>query len=411
MKVLFLSYNGLLEPILPSQALPYLKGLTGSDYEFILLTYEKKKDLDRVGAAAIKELKEGLKQDGIEWYHLRYHKSPPVLSTIFDLIVGSLKTFFLIKSAHVKIVHVRGVTPGVIMIMLSKLLRVKILFDMRGLLAEEYVGGGMWKTDSLQFRLVKRAEKKLLTIADAVTVLTQKHFDLNRSLDYLEKRNIPMEVIPCCVDTTKFDYEESSGIGLRDSIGLKNKFVLMYPGKLGSFYYIDEMIAFFGSMIKMIPEAVLFVVTNDDPKIVIDRTEALNIPKDKVFIKTNVAFDKMPSYMRLADTGIFFINPYNKFGSSPIKMGEFLASGVPVIINPGVGDTEELVRVNRVGVVVNKFDEKDFKLAVDELLNLKKEGENLRARCRDTAKKHLSKDEAIIKYAEIYKVLSSAESQ
>ena len=80
---------------------------------------------------------------------------------------------------------------------------------------------------------------------------------------------------------------------------------------------------------------------------------------------------------------------------------------MPVIINPGVGDTEELVRTNRIEVVVNKFSEKDFKLAVDGLLELRKEGEDLRKRCRDTAKRYLSKDEAVMKYAKIYDILGS----
>jgi len=408
MNILFVSYNGLLEPILPSQAIPYLKGLARRGYEFTLLTYEKKKDLDRAGHAGVRELKEGLKEEGIEWRYLRYHKNPPILSTLFDLLIGALRAFFIIKSRHVKIIHVRGITSGISILMLSKALRVKILFDMRGLLAEEYVGGGMWKEDGLPFRLVKKAEKKLLVICDAVTVLTQKHLDLNRSFDYLTKRNIPMEVVPCCVDTSKFNYDDFNKPGLRESLGLEDNFILMYPGKLGSFYFIDEMIGFFGSMLKIIPEAVFFTVTRDDPKIIMDKVAALNIPKDRIFIKTGVTFDEMPSYMRLADAGIFFINPYKKIGSSPIKMGEFLASGVPVIINPGIGDTEELVRANRVGVVVNKFDEKDFRSAVDELLKLREEGEGLRKRCRDTAERYLSKDEAVKKYAKIYGILGSA---
>ncbi|MCM8761029.1 MAG: glycosyltransferase, partial [Candidatus Omnitrophica bacterium] len=121
-----------------------------------------------------------------------------------------------------------------------------------------------------------------------------------------------------------------------------------------------------------------------------------------------VPFENMPEYLRIADAGLFFINPYKKIGSSPIKLGEFLSSGVPVIINPGVGDTEEIVREGNVGVVVENFTADDYKKAVERLLILKEEGEVLRRRCRDIAKRYLSLDEAVTKYARIYDALLGA---
>lgn len=406
MRVLFLSYNGLLEPILPSQAVPYLKGLAGHGHEFILLSYEKKSDLNKAGQRGISGLKERLKKDKIEWQYLRYHKSPPVLSTVFDLLAGAVRVFAIVRYRKIDILHVRGITPGMIALMLAKILRVKILFDMRGLLAEEYVGGGMWKEDSLQFRMVKKAEKKLLSLADAVTVLTQKHYDLNMSLDYIVRRDIPMEVIPCCVDTSRFSYPGRDDMVLRRQEGLEGKFVIMYPGKLGSFYFIDEMLEFFDCALKSIPDAVFFVITRDDPAALLRKAEALSIPRDKIFVKTGLSFEEMPPYMRIADAGVFFINPYKKFGSSPIKMGEFLASGVPVIINPGIGDTEELVRNNKVGVVVDDFTERSYGDSVSRLMALEPGCEDLKKRCRDTACRVLSLTGGVDKYNKIYNSLS-----
>ncbi|MFH1189231.1 MAG: glycosyltransferase, partial [Candidatus Omnitrophota bacterium] len=107
----------------------------------------------------------------------------------------------------------------------------------------------------------------------------------------------------------------------------------------------------------------------------------------------------------LADAGIFFINPYKKIGSSPIKMGEFLASGVPVVINPGVGDTEELVAECGVGVVVRAFDSGCYEDAVGKLLGLIGEKGALRGRCLDSARKHLSVEMGAARYSKIYEIL------
>lgn len=406
MNVLYISYNGLLEPILSSQAIPYMKDLAKSGYGFTLFTYEKKRDLDRAGRERILAIKRDLRKHGIDWIYLRYHKDPQVLSTLFDLAAGAVRVLDIIRSKNIGIVHIRGITPGIIMILLYKIVRVKVLFDMRGLLAEEYVGGGMWREGSLQFRLVKAAEKRLLSTADAVTVLTQKHMDLNRSLEYVSKRNIPMDVIPCCVDTSKFCHDESAAAETRATLGLSGRFVLIYPGKLGSFYFVNEMLGFFKSVLSVRPDSVFFVITNDDSAAMEKKAFEMNIPKKNMMIKIGVSFDEMPSYMRIADAGLFFINPYKKLGSSPIKMGEFLASGVPVVINPGVGDTESQVRSNRVGVVVDSFDSAGYSRAVEELFSLEKDRKGILSACRETALKLLSKDMAVSKYADIYRYLS-----
>ena len=216
-----------------------------------------------------------------------------------------------------------------------------------------------------------------------------------------------MEVIPCCVDMRKFVHDKRDEEALKKELGLEGAFILMYPGKIGTFYFMDEMLAFYKYASGVMPEIVFFIVTHDSPSSFLARAKSLGVRTDKILIKEKISFEEMPRYMRIADAGIFFINPYKKIGSSPIKMGEFLASGVPVIINPGIGDTEELVRENRVGVVVNNFAEQDYRKAIDELSLLKKEGAALKERCVKAAERLLSHDVAVARYAKIYEALSA----
>lgn len=404
-KAIFLSYNGLLEPILASQVIPYLEGLTRSGWYFILITYEKRKDIDRVGRGGLSSLKNSLLSKGIDWRYLRYHKRPRIVSTLFDICVGAIYTFFVIARNKIKIVHVRGATPGVIMILLSGIMHVKLLFDMRGRLAEEMAAGGLWREGGVTFKLVKKAEEALLNKADAVTVLTKKHFDLNRESACFKDRNIPMDVIPCCVDMSKFYYDPQKTADFKKRLGLTDKFILMYQGKVGTFYFIDHMLDFFKVMHDIMPNSVFLILTRDDTAAVLSRAAAIGISEDDIKVARDIEFDRIPQYMRIADAGIFFINAYNKLGSSPIKMGEFLASGVPVIISPGVGDTEELVIENSVGIVVKEFADSQYRDGVKALLKLKQEGEGLSRRCVDAAKEYLSVEDGVNKYYQIYKTL------
>lgn len=403
---LYVSYNGLLEPILLSQAVPYLAGLARNGYAITLLTFEKKEGLRKAGRDGIRRIRAELASQGVEWRYLRYHKWPRLIATLYDLCVGALCSLFVILTRGVKIAHVRGITPGSMMLLLGRLTNVKILFDMRGLLAEEIAAGGGWTEDSLSFRLVKKCEKALLRRADAVSVLTRKHLAMNRGLDVLKGRTIPMDVIPCCVDLKKFDYDTVRAQTSRSELAVDAMFVLMYQGKIGSFYFMDEMVDFFKVLLGMRKDALFLIISNDPIGCVLERAVALGIDVKRIRQVKGVDLDGMPRYLEIADAGIFFINPQNKLGSSPIKMGEFLASGIPVVINPGVGDTEELVRDNKVGVVARDFTVDSYTFVLDELFRLKREGDVLRKRCRETARKNLSLEDGIERYAALYEKLT-----
>lgn len=391
-----------MEPIIPSQAIPYLKELGKKGIDFTLLTFEKKP----FHRKEIQKNKKKLKEWGIEWKYLPYHGRPKGISTAMDIFRGTLYSIYLILRNGIQIIHIRGVTVGIMMPLVSKIFKVKLIFDMRGLLAEEYVGGGIWKENQMQFKLVKMIEKFLLKSSDAIVVLTEKHHRMNKNLIYLSGKSLNMEVIPCCVDMKKFDYSHVDRPNLSEHNDLSGKFIFLYSGKVGTWYLIPEMLDFFVFAKNHIQNSKFVILTQDNPEQLFTIIKKKNIDSKNIEI-LKPFFEEIPNLLSHASAGIFFINSRNKFGSSPIKLGEFLASGVPVIINPGIGDTEELVRENKVGVVVEHFDVAFFEKALQELLELKKESEQLRERCRQTAKRFLSLELGVDRYWKIYQKLGT----
>src|SRR5207245_2168008 len=77
---LFLTYTGLLEPLGVSQVLPYVRGLAARGHRMAILSFEKPAD-----PVALAETRRLLASEGIEWEALRYHKRPPVVSTMADV--------------------------------------------------------------------------------------------------------------------------------------------------------------------------------------------------------------------------------------------------------------------------------------------------------------------------------------
>ena len=112
--------------------------------------------------------------------------------------------------------------------------------------------------------------------------------------------------------------------------------------------------------------------------------------RDKIIIES-IEPQRVSDYLNTADVGIFFIKPcFSKIASCPTKFAEYLACGLPVVINSRIGDTDDVVRDNKIGVVVEKFDIEGYEKAIIGIKKLLREGNVLRQRCRDVAERCFS---------------------
>ena len=129
-----------------------------------------------------------------------------------------------------------------------------------------------------------------------------------------------------------------------------------------------------------------------------------NIPND-CFLIQEVPYDDVPKWLSYGGVSIFFIRPaFSKKGSCPTKFAESMACGLPLIINSGLGDCDEFVEKEKVGVIVREFSLTSYTHAIDELQTLL-EAKDLTYRCQHVAKKYFSLDKGIEKYQQIYQGL------
>lgn len=413
MKTLFITYNGALEPLIKSQGIPYLKGLSARGIDCILLSFEKPPEDRKVFRDKTESLRKELKESGIEWFRLRYHKRPSVPATLFDIFTGIILSFWIVVSRRVDIIHSRATVPAVMGYAVAKATGRKFLFDERGLMAEEYADGGMWKRDGILYRFTRYIEKKLLSNADAMVVLTENIKDFLLNGDYLPKKGEGkrpgITVIPCCVDTVKFNDTPLPDRKFKGSNDLSGKFVFLYTGSLGTWYLLEEMIDFFLAAKSVINSAHFMVLTHIGGEMVADSWAKRGLSSGDITID-EAEFERMPDYIKLADAGIFFIKPVlSKRSSCPIKFSEYLACGLPVVINSGVGDTDAIVDKYRVGTVIREFDDDHYLSGVNRLLDLKKEGKLLSGRCNGVAKELFSLEKGVSSYLSIYNKLKGKE--
>ena len=87
--------------------------------------------------------------------------------------------------------------------------------------------------------------------------------------------------------------------------------------------------------------------------------------------------------------------------SSPLKFAEYLSAGLPVLISQGVGDTEETVKQNNVGIVIKN---KNYVEALSEMKRLLQDPQ-VYYRCRKLAEKDYNIETSFAQYLNIYQNL------
>jgi glycosyltransferase involved in cell wall biosynthesis len=110
----------------------------------------------------------------------------------------------------------------------------------------------------------------------------------------------------------------------------------------------------------------------------------------------------VPEWLRRASALFFFIKPIpSKRASCPTKFAEALASGLPVVCNRGIGDLDDIVEREGVGILVDGFSETAYSVAVRRLKGLL-EDPDVSKRCRRLAETRYSLDLGVDAYRGLY---------
>ena len=392
--ILYISYDGMLEPLGQSQVLAYLKRLADGR-RIHLISFEKAEDWANV--LARERLASDITASGIVWHPLRYHKRPTALATAWDIACGIVLSMWLVVRHRLRIVHARSYVPSVIALFLKNVFRLKFVFDMRGLWADERVDCGLWSQGSSLYRAAKWLERHFLLTADQVVSLTQAAVDEMRKFPYLQDHMPRFEVITTCADLELFKLD----ITEHEQPAHDRPFTLGYVGSAGVSYLFDETLQCFKILRKVVPDAQLHILNRGEHAYIRERLNYHQIDPTAVRLEMT-SHTGVANAMCHMDAGIFFIKQaYSKMASAPTKLGEFLGCGVPCLGNTRVGDMATILEGERVGVALEDFSEASMQNAISRLLQLSREPD-IDKRCRQVAQDYFSLETGVKRYNRIY---------
>ncbi len=409
MKVLYITYDGLLDPLGSSQILPYLIGINDSSKSIFIVSVEKPERFSK----NFEKLNKELIEKNIYWEPLLFSQKFGVFGKIWDFLKIYFTTTKLSFSKKINIVHARGHVSAQVASFLKKIFKVRYIFDFRGLWVDERVDKGGWDLekyfDRLQYKYFKYKEIKLLKNADHIVLLTNKVKD---EICRISETNYDkLTVIPCCADFNHFTLQtESKKLSSRKILGIpNNSLVFGFLGSVGPMYLLDDYFKFIELIYKRYAlidiDVFGLLITNDLNAANLAKRRIVDENLNQNIIVLSTSRSQVPELLHSLDVLISFISStYARQASSPTKIAESFACGIPIISNQGVGDVEDHINdINGGKIISNTLQETLEKMlpSLDEIVALDRE------KIRNKAKEFLSLDIALQRYKDVYSKIHS----
>lgn len=386
---LYLTRNGLLEPLGQSQVLSYLKGLS-QDHQITLITFEKPEDLADTQAMA--KANADCEAHGIDWRPKRFRRSPKLLAPawcMFEMFWSALQAA---RRGDVQLIHARSYLPAAAAWAVNRLTGSPFIFDMRALWPEELITAGRLQRGSIVHKVLTRLEKVCLRDAAAVVSLTDAAVGYLQDQYPTDLQGQHIAVIPTCADLQRFKRSDKP----------PSERVYGCVGTvLSGWFLMDWLAAFFNTVAQKDPEARFEVVTRDDAEKVRAALDIDGKLGDRLSIFPSASESVHEALQKQSTSVMFFTSGTSKLGSAPTRLGEALGCGVPVVANEGVGDVADIIRRYNVGVIVKDGSEAAMAVALDELAALRSDPD-LPSRCRQAAEEVFSLEAGTEAYRKLY---------
>lgn len=368
MKALFISWDGPAQNYMESLFLPIFERLQGPDLSIHVLQFTW-------GEESIAEsVAEAADRAGIGYDVRQVWRRPLKPATAAMIVKGAMDVVSAAREQEIDVLFPRSIIPGAMVLLADKMLSgVRLFFDADGFKADERVEFGGWDPAGVAYRLFRDIEAQVGRRADVVMTRTRhaKEILIDRVGSVLEPGRV--HVIPNAKDTDQFaPGTELDRARIRRQLGVENGAPLViYVGSLGPHYYPDRLVKYF-ELVHARDSDARFVVLTGNREVLEERLMGVDLPSEALTI-TRVAPEEVPRYIAAADLGVAFRQAsFSQRGVCPIKVGEYLLCGTPVLSTTGVGDLDRQLDAPHVGRLVDDLEESTLEEAaawlVEEVL-------------------------------------------
>lgn len=398
MKVLFISNGSALQPILYFQGITHIKELKKKGIDYTLLSFEERENyLDKENIKRMETLEKELSAWNINWIKipLRIHWLLP--KWLEMNLLCFMYTLKLIISKKIKIIHIRSYQVALIGVIFKYIFNISFIFDARGLFPEERVLLRLWGKNGFCYRFSKIFEKIFMLKADSVIVVSRAFKQYIKKLYNSDK----ITIIANCVGMDAFYFDQKIRKNIRHKLGMDDKFVLIYSGSMQIWHSLSKLVDFFINFKKKVKNAYFLFLSYEHKDEVCEKMLSRGASLSD-FLVIDVDPRDVSKYLQVADLAVILMeeNIVTKV-CCPTKFSQYLACGLPVIVNKNIGDTQEITEKYGAGIIIdlNKGWDSEIEKILDYLNHNGKT--SIREKCVEAARKEFCLESAVEKYCNV----------
>ncbi|QIL77258.1 glycosyltransferase [Hymenobacter sp. HDW8] len=259
---------------------------------------------------------------------------------------------------------------------------------------------GVWKSYDPRYLFQRYWEKKQKQLALGLLPVAENY------RQQLIREGVSGErivTVPCSVDVATFKYDQAKRKQIREQLGFAATApVGVYVGKFGDIYYDAEAFDLFKAAADHFgPDFRLIILTPNIQSEVRAKLAKVKFTETQVFV-TKAPHADVPGYLSAADFAFAPIKPAPcRLFCSPIKVGEYWAAGLPVLLTEGVGDDSAIIRQEGGGAVFNLDQPASVPAAIKQIAALL-QSPDYRQHTVKLAERHRSLDLAKQAYAKFF---------
>lgn len=395
MRVLYLTFDGLLQPIGYSQVARLVTGLADRGFQYRVVSLERPGDLAR--ADELRRVEEDLLSRGVEWSRVPYdtsQSSRAAATNVGRAVKAMLAAQRGADLVHARSYHARGVSLST---------RLPVVFDTRAYWFDERREQGRWFSRDAVFAAARRLERRMYARASGLVTLTALSArDIRRGERGPVPTNVPIEVIPTVVDFDHFHPDRRAAGRRRIAEALGEPVegpVLGFVGSVNSWYRVEESIEVFRRAWLRNPKCRFIGLSAEHGLLDAKLAEAGVPPSARRCLRAD--HRDMPEWVAGLDWGLLLLTTsIAKRASMPTKLGEFLAAGVRPIHSGCNAEVGEWIRRTGSGLSFDELTSEALDQAAEVVAgDARDERERLVARAR--ARSHFSLSSGLDRYASL----------
>jgi len=249
----------------------------------------------------------------------------PIIAFLYALIL------YLIVERNTVLLS-RGYFPSLVALILSKIKRIEYIIDTRSLFIDENTINGNLKKNSVNYKMWRYFEKKILCNSKKTIAVSLKQKDFYEKICH----SVQIELIPCYVSSVNH-ISKTKQLELRKELGFaSDDIVVAYYGSLNDGWNSIDMYSDFfkecsqkGYKVLVISQDYISIV--DDNRMQIDNVVLIDT--------TKLNFSELLEYLQIADYGVVLMKKAADWETRlSVKFVEYLNAGLQVIVGEYVGE-------------------------------------------------------------------------